>query len=244
MPKDDIDFSTEPEKKRSSKDFEPDMDMLLITAQSSMIIEGVNAMKNKDFSGKKLQVYMEAFKGIELYIKILERSPDNYNKLNPIINKDPDCTEVKTIAFTIYKNKHKVMPSTDGQILEAYEIFRDRMKNAYYKALVSQTMINLKNYYMLSGSLDEDAINKHIASNPEKIKSDMEKIGNTVSLAAGLIKSGNTEISEGLKGKDINMFIIKATQLLTHYYTAVNNKTAAERYQHLNTVHSKYFVIR
>ena len=238
MPKDD------PEKKRSSEDFAPDMDMLLITAQSSMIVEGLKAMMSKDFSGKKLQVYMEAFKGIELYIKILERNPDNYNRLNRIINEDPDCREVKTIAFNLYKDKHKVLPSADGQTIEAYEIFHDKMKNAYYKSLISQTMLDLKNYYMLSGSLNEDNINEQIASDPEKMKSDMDKIGDTVSLAAELAKSGNTEISEGIKGRDINTFIIKATQILSHYHSITNNKTVAEHYQRLNNVHSKYFVIR
>ncbi|MDR3237309.1 MAG: hypothetical protein LBT84_02270 [Spirochaetia bacterium] len=233
-----------PGKKRSSKDFEPDMDMLLITAQSSMIIEGMKALTNKDYSGKKLPVYLEAFRGIELYVKILERNPDNYNKLSPIINQDPDCEEVETIAFNLYRHKYKDRPVSDGQKLIAYEIFRDRMKNAYYKSLISQTMVGIKNYYLMSGSINEDKIKNAINSNHEKLKSDIEKISRTVAVAVELVKSGNIEISEGLKGRDVNLFIIRATELLVYYYTKIQNKQSADYYQRINDMYSKYLIVR
>jgi hypothetical protein len=238
----------EPSKKRSSKDFEPDMDMLLVIAQSPMIIEGVNSMKKHDFSGERLSVYLEAYKGIELYIKILERNPDNYSKLVPIINKDADCTEVRTLAFELYKKKHKFPPAADGQILEAYEIFRDNMKSAYHKSLISRTSTGIKSYYSLSGNLNENDIQNQMLSNPEKLKSDMDKIGNTVSVAINVAKTTNAETGDDtintVRGKDINIFIVKASRLLTYYYTLANNKQMTDYYKRIYDIHSKYLVVR
>lgn len=233
-----------PERKRSSKDFEPDMDALLITAQSHMIIEGTKAMTEKNFSGKNMSVYLEAIKGVELYIKILERNPDNYNKLYEIINQDVDCSEVERIAFRLYENTYKEKPFGDRQKLIAYEIFRDRLKNAYYKALINQTMMGIRKYYRLSGSLDEEKITKTIQADSENFKADIDKIGRYVSLALDLMKTKNHELSNGLNGKDMNLFVVKATEFLTYYYNKVGNTQTAGRYQRLNENHRRYFVVR
>jgi len=90
-------------KRRSSKDFNPDMDMLLLTAQSPMIIEGMKSYTKGDFSSSTLSVYTEALKGVSLYIKILDRNPKNYYKLKALIDSDTDCKEVEDIAFNLYK---------------------------------------------------------------------------------------------------------------------------------------------
>ena len=231
-------------KKRSSKDFEPDMDALLITAQSPMIIEGTKAMTEKNFSGKNINMFLEAIRGVELYIKILERNPDNYNKLKDIIDQDVDCAEVEKIAFKLYQNKHKEEPFGDREKLISYEIFRDRLKNAYYKSLIRQTMVGIRNYFHLSGSLDEDKIVASIRTGGENFKADILTIARYVALAIELMKTNNDDLGNGLNGRDMNLFIIKATDLLTFYYDKLGDKKTSEQYIRLNRNHRRYFVIR
>src|SRR6056297_822062 len=93
-------------KKRSFKDFQPDMDALLITAQSPMIIEGMKKYTDKDFSAPTLAVYQESLKGVQLYITIIDRNPQNYHKLKAVINSDIDCQEVEKTAFNLYAKIH------------------------------------------------------------------------------------------------------------------------------------------
>src|SRR3990172_3324843 len=113
-----------PKKKRTSEDFEPDMDALLITAQSPLIIEGLKYLTRNDFSGDTLRIYAEAVKGVEIFIKILERNPNNYYKLSAVIKTDVDCKEIENVALKLYKMKHRYNPQTDNQILQAYEMLR------------------------------------------------------------------------------------------------------------------------
>ena len=82
-------------KMRSLCDFEPDMDALLLTAESSMIIEGMKYYTKSDFSSNTLPIYLEARKGIEFYMKILNRSPNNYRRLKILIDSDIDCQKVE-----------------------------------------------------------------------------------------------------------------------------------------------------
>ncbi len=230
--------------RRTSKDFAPDMDALLITAQSSMIIEGMKFMTINKFNTQTLPTYTEAIKGIELYITILERNPNNYHKLSSIISEDIDCREVERLAFQLYKNKHGETPETDVHKLKAYELFRDRLKNAYYKALINATMVGMKKYYLLSGGLDEDKLVGLIRSQDNALKTDISKISQQINIAIKLLKHGNAEINRGMKGKDMNIFIIKASQILSFYHKMMGKPQSAGYYQRLHETYKKYFIVR
>src|SRR5271157_5247685 len=51
-------------KKRTSEDFEPDMDALVIGAQSPFIAEGLKYLTVRDFSSTTYDIYAEAIKGV------------------------------------------------------------------------------------------------------------------------------------------------------------------------------------
>jgi hypothetical protein len=231
-------------RRRSSDDFELDMDALLITSQSSLIIEAMQQLTKKEFSSKTLAVYNEAMKGVDLYIKILERNPNNYNKLSKIINIDQDCKEVERIAFHLYKSKHSDMPTTDDQKLKSFELLRMRLAIAHDKAMVSTSMVLIKNYFMLSGGLDQDKISQMVIKNSQQIKNDVAILHQHLQIGQRLIKTGNYEIAQGLKGRDLNTFIIRTTQLLAYYYLTTGNAKAEEAYRRLHENYKRYFVIR
>ena len=126
----------EQQKRRSADDFQPDMDALLISAQSPLIIEGMKYLTAKDFSAATLQIYAEALKGVEVFIKILERNPNSYRNLRSAIQADTDCREIESVAFHLYRHKHREDPETDSEILRSYEMLRNSLKIGYNKALI------------------------------------------------------------------------------------------------------------
>jgi hypothetical protein len=233
-----------PAKKRTSEDFQPDMDALVITAQSPLIIEGMKCLTMKDFTANTLQIYSEAMKGAEVFIKILERNPNNYFKLSPVINSDSDCKEIETVAFGLYKAKHHEAPEIDNHILKAYEMLRNRLKIGYNKALVSTSMLAIKKYFHLSGTLDREKISAMVLNNNKELKNDVIKFIQHLNIAVQLMKIGDYEITKGLKGRDINTFVIRTSQLLAYYYLAVGDGNAEEYYRRMHDNYKKYFIIR
>jgi hypothetical protein len=59
-----------------------------------------------------------------------------------------------------------------------------------------------------------------------------------------MVKKGKCEISKGLKGRDINIYIIKTSYLLYFYYTLAGNPDLAEYYGRVHSNYKKYFIIR
>jgi len=231
-------------QKRTSADFEPDMQLILITAQSSMIIEGMKLISQHDFKSKNTAIFSEAIRGVELYMKILERNPDNYRKVMSMLASDQDCMDVQKITFNLYKNVYGELPDSDSQKLKGFELIRDRLQNGYYKSLIASSLINIKKYYLLSGTLDTVKIDKELKINPDVIKKEMLCYSRHINIARELIKSGNFEINKGMKGRELNVFIIKSSQLLDYYYTKTGNSEKAAFYLRLNENFKKYFVIR
>lgn len=234
----------QPAKRRTSEDFQPDMDALVITAQSPLIIEGMKCLQMKDFTANTLHIYSEAMKGAEVFIKILERNPNNYYKLSPVINSDSDCKEIETVAFALYRAKHHELPDGDTHILKAYEMLRNRLKIGYNKALVSTSMLSIKKYFHLSGTLDQEKISSMVLNNNKELKSDVIKFIQHLNIAVQLMKIGDFEITKGLRGRDINTFVIRTSQLLTYYYLAVGDTKAEDYYRRMHDNYKKYFIIR
>jgi hypothetical protein len=232
------------QKKRSFLDFEPDMDAILLTAQSSMIIEGIKCYSQKLFTAKTLNIYVEALKGVELYIKILNRNPDNYHKLKVMIDQDIDCQEVEKTAFNIYLKVHDVSPDNDKEKLEAFEMLQKLFTEALNKASISKSMITIKQYFLLSGGLDEAKVQSLVESDNVEFKAIMNNLNHQVKIATEMLKKGKVEIAQGLKGKDLNIFVVKTSQLLCFYYKLIGNKQLEEYYMRLYDLYKKYFVIR
>ncbi|OHD64811.1 MAG: hypothetical protein A2176_10865 [Spirochaetes bacterium RBG_13_51_14] len=231
-------------KKRTSEDFQPDMDALVITAQSPLIIEGMKCLSEKDFAANTVQIYTESLKGVEVFIKILERNPNNYYKLSTVINSDVDCKEIEMVAFRLYKTKFRNKPETDSQILKAYEMLRNRLKIGYNKALVSTSMLAIKKYYLLSGTLDREKISQMVLDSNKELKTDVIKFIQHLKIAVQLIKIGDFEISKGLKGRVINTFVIRTSQFLAYYYLVVGDAKAEEYYRRMHENYKKYFIVR
>lgn len=233
-----------PRKKRSYRDFEMDMDAMLLTAQSSMIIEGMKCYYNKDFSSNTLPVYIEAQKGVELYIKILDRNPNNYNKLKNVIITDIDCQEVEAIAFSLYKKIKGNNPDSNAEKLYAFEKFQALFREATNKAAISNSMKTLKKYFLISGGIDEVKILEGMRGGDIELKKDINNLEQHLNLALEMMKHGNVEITRGLRGKDVNIYIIKASGLLYYYYGHLGKTQIADNYYRIHDNYKKYFVIR
>lgn len=231
-------------RKRSSQDFEPDMDAILLTAQSSMIIEGMKSLLRKDYTLRTLNIYSEAIRGIELYIKILDRNPANYKKLANIINQDIDCKEVEKIAFNIYESTYRDKTDSDEKRIKAYELFREGLRTGYIKVLLSKSMGDIKKYFLQSGALDEYKIKSQSQSGDREFKKEIEKLTELLKYAINLIKTGKGEIAKGMKGKDLNIYIVKVSEMLFYYNNISGNIKEANIYKRLMDNHKNYFVIR
>ena len=232
------------QKKRTFLDFEPDMDAILLTAQSSMIIEGIKYYSKKLFSAKTLNVYIESLKGVDLYIKILNRNSDNYHKLKKLIDQDIDCQEVEKTAFNIFEKVYSETPDSDRQKLEAFEMLQKLFTEAVNKASISKSMLTIKQYFLLSGGLDEGKIRSCVQTDNVEFKATINNLNQQVKIAIDLLKKGKGEIAQGLKGKDLNIFVIKSSELLIYYYDLIGNQQLLDYYKRINDLYKKYFVIR
>ena len=230
--------------KRSSADFEPDMDLLLISAQTPMIIEGMKLISNHDFRSKNTVIFSEAIKGIELYMKILERNPENFRKVSSMMSSDPDFCDLLKITSNLYKNIFNEIPSTDSNKLKSFELVKDHLDLALKKSLISSSLVSIKKYFLLSGEPDTSKIDAAINANPHGVRSEFAGYGRHVNVARELIKTGNYEINKGMKGKEMNVFIVRATMLLIYYYTKTGENQYASYFQRLNDNFKKYFIIR
>lgn len=230
--------------KRSSADFSPDMDALLLTAQSSMIIEAMKFVSLHDFKSKNISVFSEAIKGIDLYAKILERNPENFKKLTAILSSDQDCMDVQKITFNLYRNVTGELPESDSQKLKAFEIIKERLKNAYNKSLISSSIVNIKKYYLLSGSLDTVKIDDMLKINASVLNDQVNTFSRHINIGRQMIKTGNSEIVKGMKGKELNVFIVKAARMLSYYYSRTGESELQSFYTRLHENFKNYFVVR
>jgi hypothetical protein len=231
-------------KKRTISDLEPDMDALLLTAQSAMIIEGMDTYNKKNFAAETLQIYNEALKGVDLYRKILNRNPGNYRKLKSLIDSDTDCQQVEKIAFELYKNEYETDPDSDKEKLEAFELFKQIFRQSVNKASITKSMKILRKYFLLSGGLDSEKILEGIKDDDIEIKKDINHFNQYLKLALDMLKKGDQEIAQGLRGRDLNVFIIKASELLGYYYKTLDNTKISDYYYRIHNIYKKYFIMK
>ena len=230
--------------RRSAKDFKADMDALLLTAQSSMIIDGLKCYSQKKFSADTYHIYQEALKGVGLYITILNRNPDNYHKLKALIDSDIDCQEVEKTAFNLFKKVNKDLPETDSKKVQAFEMMQKLFHEAVSRSSISNSMSILKQYQLFSGNVNESKILSCIQTEDLEFKTFINNLNQQIKMACEMLKRGNVEISKGLKGKDINIFVIKASELLTYYYHATRNESLHRYYSQMHTNYKKYQIVR
>jgi len=239
-------FKTVPDgaRKRSSADFSPDMDLLLLTAQSSMILEGMKLISQHDFKSVNVAAFAEALRGIDLYIKIIQRNPATYKKLSSMLSKDIDCMEVQKITFNLYKSVYDELPESDSQKLKAFELIKDTLQNAYCKSTISLSLIEIKKYYLMTGDPDYSKIKNVILTHNDKGAAEFLKLEKHVDMARKLLKTGNFEINKGMKGREINVFIVKASLILSYYYSQTNLGNKSVFYEKLHDNFKKYFVVK
>jgi len=220
------------------------MDALLLTAQSPMIIEAMKLISLHDFKSKNISIFSEAIKGIDLYMKILERNPDNFKKLIANLSSDQDCSDVQKITYNLYRNITGELPASDSQKLKAFELIKERLKNAHNKSTISSSIIDIKKYYLLSGSLDTLKIDAEFQNDPAALKKQISCYIRHIDVGRVLIKSGNSEIVKGMKGKEMNVFIIKATKMLVYYFGLTGEAGLQTFYSKLHDNFKNYFVVR
>ena len=105
-------------------------------------------------------------------------------------------------------------------------------------------MVQIKEFFLMSGGLDEKKINECLNKTPEKLTRLSQSFAKNIENAVAFLKTGKGEMTKGMRGKDMNIFIIKASQFLTFYYQSTRQVKAAEYYSRLNNNYKKYFIIR
>lgn len=231
-------------KKRTAQDFEPDMDALLMTAQSSMIIEGMRYFTNKNFTADAHSIYLEALKGVEFYIKILDRNPNNYRKLKSLIDSDTDCQQVEKIAFNLFKKTYDDIAETDREKISAFELLYKLIKGAVNKTTITKSMQTIKKYYLMSGDINTEKVQECLNSGDIGFKTEVKNLHEHIKIALDLLKKGKTEIAAGMKGKDINVYIINTSALLSYIYKLQGNAKVSDYYGRINNIHKKYFIVQ
>jgi len=231
-------------QKRTSADFSPDMDALLLTAQSSMIVEAMKFISQYDFKSKNVSIFSEAIKGVDLYIKILERNPENFQKLSTILSSDTDCMDVQRITFNLYRNLYGEPPQSDSQKLKAFELIKEKIQIAYYKSLISLSIVNIKKYYLLTGSLDALKIDDELKNNSTTFKNEISSFIRHINIGRHLIKTGNAEITKGMRGKELNVFMVRASYILNYYYGCMGDYEKQNYYARLHDNFKNYFIIK
>jgi len=254
---DDIDSLTEAEqitpenisvpvdqKKRCSDDFEPDMDALLITAQAPLIIEGTKYLSLNDCTAKRLPIYLEAIRGVDLYIKIIDRDPNSFWKLKKIREEDIDCKEFEKITKNTYLAIYGDVPETDSQYRKSFEVIRDKLFASYRKALINNSMSVIRKYFLLSGGLDKEKVRDCIQSENEELNTTVQKIEKHIHIAIDLINPDKKNIeTTGIQRKNMSIFIIKSSELLWYYFRMTNREHESVMFKRINTQYKKYFIV-
>jgi hypothetical protein len=242
--KTDIPAIAKTAKRRTSADFSPDMDLLLLTAQSSMILEGMKLISKHDFKSSNLSTFNEAVKGADLYIKIIQRNPENYMKLFSMLFKDTECNEVQKITFNLYKSIYDELPESESQKLRAFQLIKETLQNGCCKSLLSLSLIEIKKFYLMTGDPDYGKIDNVIKTKSDKGAPFFLNLEKHIDIARKLLKSGNFEINKGMKGREINVFIIKASEILYYYYSETGYNDKSLFYKKLHENFKKYHVIK
>jgi hypothetical protein len=233
-----------PPQKRSFKDFSPDMDALLLTAQSSLILDAMKYYTHNDFSPKTLSIYKEAFHGISVYVKILDRNPQNYAKLQEVIISDMDCQEVEKIAFDLFEKRHEYRPSVIIDKITAYEAFMALFKNACERASINSVAIKLKTYFHLSGGPNEKCVDDNIKNNGAEFEKFIYQVHHHLLLAKNILQTDHSHLAKTIEVKNLNVFIINASHLLYCYYRQIGDKEKANNYHRIHKTYKKWIVIR
>ncbi len=233
-----------PGRKRTAEDFEPDMDALLLTAQSPMIIEGMEYYDKKQFSAETHRIYTEALNGVDLYVKILIRNPKNYRKLKSQIDADPDCQQVEKIAFGLFHKEYERIPETDKEKLEAFALFKHIFKQSIDKAAINKSIKTIRKYFLLSGDIDYEKFHKYLENDSAGTGRDLNHFHRHLRLALAMLKKGDSEITKGLKGRDLNFFIIKSSELLGYYHKLHENIKSSDYFYRIHNIYKKYYIIK
>lgn len=230
------------EQKRTSKDFNLDMDAILITAQSPMIIEAMKYYTKSIFSAKTLKLYKEALNGVEIYIKILDRNPQNYKKLKSVVLSDPDCIEVEKIAFELFEKAYEHKPQINTEKLKAFELFSGMLKTAVDKASIYTVNDLLKSFFHLSGDINIDYTKNEFINNNSSFRNYINLLNVKMKLSQRFLKQVNLHLLDRKERTFFNKFIAKASLVIYHYFMFINDSQNANFYQRLHENYIKYYM--
>lgn len=231
--------------KRSSKDFNPDMDALLISAQSPMITEALELFLNKDFSSNTIEIYKEALRGISLFIKIIDRNPINYKKLQPSISLDPDCLKVENTAFDLFKKRNNRLPNDNNEKITAYTMLQSLIKNALSRAMLYHDIDTLRQFLSLHGTVKPETISHALAANRPDLLKKAKSIEDSIMIATNIMQKKSYLQQDDSRDKvRISSFLIAGTSFLYHLYSIDGNLDAAKKYLRMHETHKRYLIVR
>lgn len=161
-----------------------------------------------------------------------------------MLSKDKECMEVQKITFNLYKTVYEELPESESQQQRAFELIRDTLHNGYNKSLISFALLEIKKFYFMTGDPDFSKIDEVIKTGKDKGASYFLKLEKYVAIARNLLKTGNFEINKGMKGREINVFIVKASQVLFYYFSKTNYNDKANFYNKLYENFKKYFIVK
>jgi len=102
----------------------------------------------------------------------------------------------------------------------------------------------LRKYFLLSGGLDTEKIQELIKSESLEIKKDINYFHQHLNVALNMIKKDDSEIGRGLKGRDLNVFVTKASEFLGYYYKLLENVKVSDYYFRIHNIYKKYFIMK
>jgi hypothetical protein len=242
---DQSDAGTSTGIRRSSKDFNPDMDILVLTAQSPMITDAIKLFFNSDYSKKSVEIYQEALRGINIYIKILDRNPQNYMKLQSFISTDSDCQEVEKTAFILFEKKYQHIPTDNKEKIISFELLLHLIKNAHARSILFQDIEKIRPFLTLHGTVNKDAINSAFKSSYKSLEAIVESFHNSVIVAKNIVERNQYTSSDIRKERvRISGFLLSSSFFLYHFYSLKGELDLAKKYLLMHETHKKYFISR
>lgn len=228
---------------RTVSDLEPNMDALLITAQSVLIKDGIKLFMSKNYSSQSLEIYREAFYGIELYIKLLTRNAENAKKISNLAKRDADCKYVVSFSFNLYKKLYKKYPEKIDQQIKAFKIIHSLFEDAINKASINFGNSQLRFFYHLSEELDDKKVKQYYESNDPGFLDLIKKLTAQIRVALKMAKNIKLKKETDISLRDINTYIIRASGLLKYYYTLTNEFHSSRYHARIHDIYTEFQIV-
>jgi hypothetical protein len=239
-----VDFQTNEidssQKRRSSKDFNPDMDTLVISAHATFVIEALSLFSKGDFSEKSIAIYSEAQSCMGVLIKILERSPSNNYKLQILFNADAECMEIEKTAFGLFQKKNKVLPKDNGEKILAFQMMQGLFRNGLIRARIAQDIELLRQFCFSRGIINPDLVIRTLNNENNQCAIIVKSLQQTLPQTIHIVNKGIYITSDTTKEKKTYIsFIINSSLFLFHFFNETGAIEECTKYLRIHDTYQK-----